>query len=147
MRNFGPPIGPEQDHAIRQLAHQVFEAAPARRAAPGGDFAMDERADQTVLYEADIRLADGQRLRVAETIAEARPPFEWLMEITSDIGEADYFKHYLVREHDIVLAQRKELIPIDAAEAELILHDLGVAQAAIATGNLKIPRQRRRTAS
>jgi hypothetical protein len=70
---------------------------------------------------------DGERLRVGNTLPDVRPPFEWIYEISSDVGEADYFKHYLVREHDIVLAQRKVLTPLDAEEAEILRADLQAA--------------------
>jgi hypothetical protein len=49
------------------------------------------------------------------------------MERSSDVGEADYFKHYLVRAHDIVLAQRKVLTPLDAEEAGVLRGDLDAA--------------------
>jgi len=44
------------------------------------------------------------------------------------VGETDYFKHYLVREYDIFLAQRKILTPIAGVEAEVIRGDLAAAR-------------------
>ena len=129
-RTFGPPASDRLQDQIRQAAQQLFDAAGPKRPVRGGDFAMDQ-TEQIVIYEADIKLPDGQRLRIAQTLPTARPPFEWFMEVTSDIGEADYFKHYLIREHDIMLAERKNLTPIDEPEAQLILHDLGVARAGL----------------
>jgi hypothetical protein len=70
---------------------------------------------------------DGERLRVAMTVPGVRPPFEWLYEVSSDVGESDYFKHYLVRESDIVLAQRKVLTVIDEVEADILMSDLRAA--------------------
>jgi hypothetical protein len=88
---------------------------------------MEEKPDQVVAREVDLR-SGPNRLRIAATESSARPPFQWLLEITSDMGEADYFKHYLVREDDIVLAQRKVLTPLDDKEAEVVLSDLQAAQ-------------------
>ncbi|HSX02688.1 MAG TPA: hypothetical protein VLI05_05255 [Candidatus Saccharimonadia bacterium] len=130
MRIFGPPASPELQQLVREAAHQLFVDAPARRAVLGKDFAMDE-AELVVLHEVDLRWGAGQRLRIAETQAAARPPFEWLSEITADIGETDYFKHYLIRDHDIVLAQRKVLTPIDEVEARIILADLAEASSSL----------------
>ncbi len=130
MREFGPTASPQLQQQIRQLAAELFAGVPAKRPLRGGDFAMDDEA-AVVVYEATIQVDDTQRLRIAQTVPEARPPFEWLLEITSDIGESDYFKHYLIREHDIMLAQRKELTPIDDQEAHVILRDLQTARVAL----------------
>ncbi len=87
------------------------------------------RRRKIVVKEIDLKW-DGQRLRVGKTLDEARPPFEWIYEISSDMGESEYFKHYLVREHDIVLAQRKLLTVIDDEEAAILRADLEEALAA-----------------
>ncbi|MDF2461070.1 MAG: hypothetical protein K0S68_473 [Candidatus Saccharibacteria bacterium] len=130
MREFGPPVDEGVRAEILKLAQSLFDRVEPKRAVRAKEFAMDENPEQIVVHEVDLRSSDedGQRLRVAVTEAAARPPFEWLLEITSDIGESEYFKHYLVREHDVVLAQRKVLTPIDAEEAELILSDLRTAE-------------------
>ncbi|MDB5178758.1 MAG: hypothetical protein JWN01_701 [Patescibacteria group bacterium] len=127
MREFDFPAGPEVRARIVDLAQAVFDQARPKRAVRAEEFAMDENPKQIVVHEVDLR-SEGERMRIAATKSEARPPFEWLMEITSDIGETDYFKHYLVRENDIMLAQRKVLTPIDAQEAEVLLADLRTAQ-------------------
>jgi hypothetical protein len=143
MRQMTTPLSPELAAQVRRAAAALYTDGPQpRREVLGEALAMDA-ADRVVLREVDIKLKDGQRLRVAQTTPEARPPFEWLMEITSDIGEADYFKHYLIRADDIVLAERKDLYPIDDTEAELILHDLAVARAAMEAGELKATRKKR----
>lgn len=128
MRNFGKPIGGELRARVAEMAQRVFEAAEPKREVRAAEFAMEDQPDRVVAREVDLHSEDG-RLRIAATLPEARPPFEWVLEITSDIGETDYFKHYLVREQgDVVLAQRKVLTPLDAAEAEVVLHDLRAAQ-------------------
>jgi hypothetical protein len=126
MRKFGPLVGKDKRAEIIALAQSVFDRAGSKRAVRAGEFAMDEDPDQVVVHEVDLR-SEGDRLRIAVTMPEARPPFEWLIEVTSDIGETDYFKHYLVRENDIMLAQRKVLIPLDAKEAEVLISDLKAA--------------------
>jgi hypothetical protein len=131
MREFGPYISPETEAQIRQAAQALFDAVPEKRAAYGRDFAMDGREDEVVFNEADLKIGEFERYRLAVTLPAARPPFEWLMEITADIGESDYIKHYLIRDEDIVFAQRKLLIPIDEAEAKVILADLATAQASL----------------
>jgi hypothetical protein len=123
MRDFAAPIGRKRYDEIVSKAQALFDQAPRVREVKASDFAMEIDGDPVVVHEAQLKSEAG-RLRIAKTQAEARPPFEWFMEITSDVGEADYFKHYLIREDDIVLAQRKELTPIDEPEAALILHDL-----------------------
>lgn len=123
MRDFGAPIDEATYREIVTLAQGLFDRTEPKRAVRASDFAMDEEPDRVVVHEIDLK-SEGQRLRIAATEANARPPFEWLLEITSDIGESDYFKHYLVRESDIVLAQRKILTPLDAEEAQLVIADL-----------------------
>jgi hypothetical protein len=127
MREFGPVIDAQVRQQILNLAKSIFDRVEPKRDVKAGDFAMEENPDQVVVHEVDLRGGD-ERLRVAMTEPAARPPFEWLLEITSDVGESEYFKHYLVREHDVVLAQRKVLTPVDAQEAELILADLRTAE-------------------
>ena len=135
-------LSAELSSQIRSAAAQLYAVGPAPRDVLGEAFAM-EPGDQVVIREVDLKFKDGQRLRIAETVPEARPPFEWLLEITSDMGRADYFKHYLIRANDIVLAQRKELIPIDDQEARVVLTDLAAAAAALAAGQLKATRKKR----
>jgi hypothetical protein len=135
------PLAADLNAQVRQTAAELYATAQPRDVL-GGAFAM-EPADQVVIREVDFKFKDGQRLRLAQTLPSARPPFEWLVEITSDMGEADYFKHYLLRPDDIVLAQRKDLIPIDDAEAQVILADLAAATVAVAAGQLKATRKKR----
>jgi len=142
MREFGQPVGGDVRKEILTLAKSLYDRVEPKRAVRAKEFAMDEEPEQVVVHEVDMR-HEAERLRVAITEPSARPPFEWLLEITSDVGESDYFKHYLVREHDVVLAQRKVLIPIDREEAELVLSDLRTAQYWVEHGELKQPRQRR----
>jgi hypothetical protein len=130
MREFKAYMQPVFDTAIRRAAQELFEAAPVKREVRGAVFMLDN-PESVVLREVDIRFADGGRFRLAVSDAAVRPPFEWLMEITSEIGESDYIKHYLVREHDIVLAQRKVLTPLDDREAEVLLADLRTARQAL----------------
>jgi hypothetical protein len=127
MMDFGQPAGAADRQEILALARTIYDAAEPKRDVQARDFAMDENPEQVVVHEVDLKWG-GERLRIAATEAAARPPFEWLVEITSDVGDADYFKHYLIREHDVVLAQRKVLTPIDQAEVKLILADLRAAQ-------------------
>jgi hypothetical protein len=127
MREFGEPVGDDMREEIMKLAQKFYDTAPKRRDVTAEAFAMEGDPARVVVHEAEIKTKDGERMRVAATEPTARPPFEWLLEITSDVGEADYFKHYLIREHDVVLAQRKVLTPIDSAEADLVLEDLRTA--------------------
>ena len=126
MREFGPMINAQTRDQIQKLAQQVYDQSEPKRAVTAGEFAMDGDPDIVVARQIDLK-NDGERIRVAVTEESARPPFEWLLEITSDVGESEYFKHYLIREHDIMLAQRKVLTPVDDVEAEIILADLNRA--------------------
>ena len=127
MREFGLPVGSEVRSRILELARQVFDLAEPKHEVRASEFAMDEAPDRVVVHQVDLK-QDGNRLRIAITQDDARPPFEWLLEITSDIGDADYFKHYLVRDADVVLAQRKVLTPLDEVEAAVVLADLQTAR-------------------
>jgi len=130
MREFGPEIGVDERAAILKLAKSVFDAAEPKREVRAHEFGMEEGKDRVVVREVDVRW-DDQRLRVAATEAAERPPFEWIYEISSDVGQSEYFKHYLIRDNDVVLAQRKELFPIDSEEAKLVMADLEAARAAL----------------
>lgn len=128
MHDFGPPVGPEVRSEIVALAQAIFDVITPKREVRASALAMDDPADPIVAQEVEIKWPDN-RLRIAMTEAHARPPFEWFVEITSDVGEADYFKHYLVLEDRVVLAQRKVLTPLDRQEAAVVLADLRAAQA------------------
>ena len=114
-----------------EAAAALYELMPDKKQTYGADLAMDDDG-AVVITEGTVKLPGGEKLQIAVTRPEARPPFEWLMEITSLIDEADYFKHYLIRENDIVLAHRRDLKPIDDAEAQVILADLETARSALA---------------
>lgn len=111
---------------VRALAQEIYDKTEPKRPVTAGEFAMNGDPNVIVARQVDLK-NEGERLRVAVTEKSARPPFEWLLEITSDVGESEYFKHYLIREADIMLAQRKVLTPVDAQEFELIMHDLNEA--------------------
>jgi len=128
MRELGTGIDRERYEQIVAAAEAFFVAAPNQRDVRASDFAMEVDGNPVVTRESEFKWAEG-RMRVAKTVPSARPPFEWLMEITANIDEGDYFKHYLIREDDIVLAQRKLLTPIDEVEAKIMLEDLAMAQA------------------
>ena len=127
MREFGQVVTIELDSRIRREALDLFELMPGKTAVLGDALAMDE-ADLLVLEAAEVLDEYGNKFKLSVTQAKARPPFEWLIEISSDLGESEYFKHYLVRDNDIVLAQRKILTPIDIIEADIILADLAEAR-------------------
>lgn len=127
MREFGPMINAADRTRVRSLAQEIYDKVEPKRPVTAGEFAMDGDPDVIVARQVDLK-NEGERMRVAMTEESARPPFEWLLEITSDIGESDYFKHYLVRDNDIMLAQRKVLTPVDAQEFELIMNDLNIAR-------------------
>ena len=95
----------------------------------GSDFVM-EPGDQVVVQELDVMTEQG-RFRIAATKPYARPPFEWFFEITSEINTGAAMRHYLVREEDIVTAERRTLTPIDAEEAALILSDFELVEATL----------------
>jgi len=130
VREFGKPVGEVMRDKIFAAARDIFDRAEPKRDVKAAEFAMDDEPEKVVVHEVDVRFGE-DRLRVAVTEEAARPPFEWLLEITSDVGEAEYFKHYLVRDHDVVLAQRKELTPLDDPEARHVLADLEAARKAL----------------
>ncbi len=113
-------------HEIVELAGAVFEAAPNRRQLKARDFMFEGEGNRVVAEEATLNTSEG-RIRVAYSQPTERPPFEWQWEITSDIGEADFFKHYLVRDEDVVLAQKKVLTPINDFHADVLISDLRAA--------------------
>ena len=131
MRDFGAPISEDARLQLMELIDRLYASAPAKREVTAGEFAMEENPERIVVREIDLKW-DDQRIRIGRTLDEARPPFEWVYEISSDMGESEYFKHYLVRESDIVLAQRKVLTVIDDEEAAILRSDLEEALQATA---------------
>lgn len=128
MREFESPISADTRLTILRAAEALYNAAGNVRAIHASDMALELDGDPVVAHEVQIKWAEG-RMRVAKTEAMARPPFEWVWEVTSNMGDTDYFKHYLIRDHDVVLAQRRVLTPIDEAEAKTVLDDLAEATA------------------
>lgn len=128
MREFSKPISAEIKDELVALIIQVYSLVPAKREVTAADFAMTDRPARIVVKEVELKW-NTERLRVAMSEPSARPPFEWSYEVSSDVGESSYFKHYLVRDTDIVLAQRKVLTPLDAKEADILRADLQAALA------------------
>jgi hypothetical protein len=122
MPEFTGSLSPAHHARVLELTASVLATAPDVEAVTGESYAM-EPADAVVLHQVDLNLDEG-RLRVGMTKTSARPPFEWLAEITSDMGESAYWRHYLVRETDIVLALRRDLTPINDVEAQTIISEL-----------------------
>ena len=114
---------PAWDTAIR-LHIEALYAKGGWRQIPGSDFVM-EPGEAIVMEELDVMTEYG-RFRLAATKATARPPFEWLYEITSEINTDGGIRHYLVREEDIVSAERRTLTPLGDADAQLVLSDFNV---------------------
>lgn len=81
----------------------------------------DELAPNTVVIKKiKVKLTEGY-IELQVTTPEARPPFEWLAEITWDTGE---YCHYLVRKEGIFAARGKELTPVTPIQLESILQHL-----------------------
>jgi hypothetical protein len=124
MREFNPPVRAELRQAVIDLVEEILDLAPKIKWQHGRDLAMD---DEEAVVSRSTRIDLGEEVgevTVAASEASARPPFEWLVEVTADINERGYLKHYLVRDNDVVLAHRKVLTEIDDAEAELLIADL-----------------------
>jgi hypothetical protein len=132
MREFGLPITEQRRLELLTLIGHVYGLVPARREVTAAEFAMEDEPTRIVVKEIEIKW-EGERLRIGKTLDTARPPFEWVYEVSADVGESDYFKHYLVRADDIVLAQRKVLTPIDDQEAAILQADLQSAQMSLGT--------------
>ena len=130
MREFDTPISPARTAEITALIKELFELLPLRREVTGADYKM-EPAERMVMEIGELKVKDGPRLRIGATEPSARPPFEWLYEVTSDVTPSDYFKHYLVMDDQIVLAHLKVLTPIDETEARIIASDLAEAKTVI----------------
>lgn len=143
MREFSPPVSPELRARLLQLSEELLAAAPERKPILGGDLAMEE-AELVIGERAKLEFPDGATLEVALSRPEGRPPIEWLAEITSTIDEGDYFKHYLVRDDDLVMAHRKTIIDIDDEEARMVENELLMGLRAISEGGLKVKRRRGR---
>ena len=124
MRSFAPPVRSELRNQIVELVRQIIAVAPKSKQQFGRDLAMDD-ADLLVSESAKINIDDdGAMISVAQSMPVARPPFEWLVEITSELEASDYLKHYLVRQDDMVLAHRKVITEVDDQEAESLIADL-----------------------
>jgi hypothetical protein len=121
---FYPPVSAEKRSELIALVDELIGLCPKLKHQYGRDLAMD---DEDLLVSKVAKFDLGEEVgtvTVARSEAIARPPFEWLAEITCDINDVGYLKHYLVRESDVVLAHRKVLTEIDDQEAERIIGDL-----------------------
>jgi hypothetical protein len=131
MRDFTPPVAPSLRQRIAELVLTILERAPKVKSQYGRDLAMDQ-VDMLVSRSAKIDLGeDIGSISLAQSEASARPPFEWIVEVTSEIGESDYLRHYLIRENDMVLAHRKVLTEVDDREAEGLISDLTMTLATL----------------
>ena len=127
MREFGEPISTGRQQELKAAIAEVFELLPLRKDILGVDYLMEPN-DAVVIRVGELKIKDGPRVRIGATEASARPPFEWYYELTSSATPADYFKHYLVMDDQIVLAHLKVLTPIDEVEAQVVMGDLAVTK-------------------
>lgn len=102
---------------LLSLIVETLEASSATQAVYGREFVM-EPGDQLVGYRVKLNLPD-YWLRLDVSTARARPPFEWSGEITSD-GPTG-LEHYLVRDDDVVRAERKNLTVLSPVEVMKII--------------------------
>jgi hypothetical protein len=126
MRTFGPAHSADQRGEILALIKELIAGAPHLVHVPARDYLL-EPPGAVIIDEATYETPDGE-IRVALSRPEFRPPFEWIGEVTSYINESEYFKHYLVRDDDVVLAQRRDLTVIDDTEARMLLSELELAR-------------------
>jgi hypothetical protein len=128
---FEPPVAPELRQRIIELVAAILDRAPKVKTLYGRDLAMDEE-DAVVGRSAKLDLGEEVgTVSVAESEPSARPPFEWIVEVTSEINSVDYLKHYLVRDDDMMLAHRKVLTEVGDREAKLLIIDLEQALASL----------------
>jgi hypothetical protein len=132
MPEFGQPVSEELRLEVLEAIKRLISDCPTANVVRADDYVL-EPADAIVIDHAVIHTEDGD-VDLNLCRPEWYPPFEWLAEVTSDLPGADYLKHYLIRDKDIVLAHRRDLTVIDDAEAELILADLQIA--AVSLSNL-----------
>lgn len=125
MPEFGQPVSEDLRRQVLDEITRLVKTSPAANAVRAEDYVL-EPADAIVLDHALIQTEEGD-VDLNVTRDGWSPPFEWLAEVTSSLPGADYLKHYLVRESDIVLAHRRELTVIDDAEARRIMEDLAAA--------------------
>ena len=131
LREFSPPVAADLRQHIVELVNDILECAPKVKSQYGRDMAMDD-ADMLVSRSVKIDLGESEDvISLAQSEPSARPPFEWLVEVTSEIGESDYLRHYLIRDHDMVLAHRKVLTEVDDQEAKNLIDDLKTTLAAL----------------
>jgi hypothetical protein len=131
MREFDPPVSPELRQQIIDLVVEILERASKVKPLYGRDFAMDA-ADAYVGARANLDLGEEiGSISLAQAEPGTEPPFEWIVEVTSEIGESEYLRHYLVRENDVVLAHRKVLTEVDDKEATSLIDDLKMALATL----------------
>jgi hypothetical protein len=124
LPKFEPPVAAPLRQEIVQLVDAILDRAPKVTSLRGRDLAMDDE-DEVVSRSARVDLGEAiGTISVAASEASARPPFEWLVEVTSEIGQSDYLRHYLVRDDDMVVAHRKVLTEVDDAEAHELIDDL-----------------------
>jgi hypothetical protein len=120
---------PIWDAEIRSRVERLYADTSKWRDIPGSEFVM-EPGDVTVVQELDVMTESG-RFRLAATLPNARPPFEWLYELTSEINTGTAMRHYLVLNDEIVSAERRTLTPLDDEEAEIVLQDLALVEATL----------------
>lgn len=125
MPDFKEPVSEQLRREVLETVTGLIQTSPEADEVTAEDYVL-EPAAAVVLDHLLIPTRDGD---VDLNLCRPgwSPPFEWLAEITSSLPGADYFKHYLVRNNDIVLAHRRELTVIDDAEARRILADLRLA--------------------
>lgn len=92
-----------------------------------------EPGDQIVGYRVKHNLLE-LWVRLDISTASARPPFEWCGEITLDGPRG--LEHWLIRETDVVRAQRKDLTVLPPFEIEEVIQIMRTIQSQLAAADL-----------
>jgi hypothetical protein len=112
----------ESYEQVLALSRQLLDKNQGKlKTVTGAEFDM-EPATMIVAHSVKVGLEDGEYVRVHATTPDARPPFEWLLELTT---LDDHF--LLFDDGRLVRAVKKDLFPLKPGDGEWLIGQLGKA--------------------
>lgn len=107
---------------LYQICQQLIEAGEFTTVSAEEAMADGLDANTVVIKKIKVTVPEGY-VELQITTPEARPPFEWLAEVTWDTGE---YKHYLVRPEGIFFARGRNLTAVTQLELNDIKYHLSL---------------------
>jgi hypothetical protein len=113
---------------INLICQEILAHRPQTKPVPAPE-ALELPPSIIAVDNLKVPLPGGLTIEISHTRPAARPPFEWLTEITLASADKTYYKHYLTTlDGRLVEAIRKDFFPVSATDQAKLIEVLDEVQ-------------------